>query len=70
MWFVHSLHALQQIQAKAITYNVNILLYRCLYMDSVVLCTDEDVRGLSECNAISSANVILLVVQCNTTEKI
>lgn len=39
-------------------------------MDSVVLCTDEDVRGLSECNAISSANVILLVVQCNTTEKI
>lgn len=69
MWFVHSLHALQQIQAKAITYNVNILPYRCLYMDSVVLCIDEDVRGLSERNAISSANIILLVVQCNTQRK-
>lgn len=38
-------------------------------MDSVVLCIDEDVRGLSERNAISSANIILLVVQCNTQRK-
>lgn len=38
--------------------------------DIVLLCIDEDVRYLSECNAISSANVILLAVQCNTTEQI
>lgn len=35
-----------------------------------VLYIEEDVRHLSECNAISSADVILLVVQCNTTEQI
>lgn len=38
--------------------------------DTVVSCIEKGVRYLNECNAISSSDVILLVVPCKTTEPI